>query len=401
MDTDTKAYMISVETAKQLIQENVSTGNGEMIELNAAENSVLATNIVAETDLPPFNQSAMDGYAVGSFIDGSPHRSFRLVGELKAGDPSSIILNPGEAVRIFTGGMVPEGTMSVVMQEHVSTTDPNITVEREINPDSNIRPQGEQIKSGEIALRAGVRLNPAALGFLSSLGVTQVMVSRRPRIGLIITGNELVETGSELKPGQIYESNGITISSALKQAGFIVQEELKVPDNLDHTVEAIAALKKHCDFIIISGGISVGDYDFVEEALGQNEIETVFYKIKQKPGKPMLFGKSDSQYVFALPGNPASALTCCYEYLIPALRLYTGESRCFPTSVNLKLAQSFRKKTGRAVFLKARTEGDSVHILEGQSSAMLHTYAEANALVYLTAETDVVETGELVEVHLI
>ena len=217
---------------------------------------------------------------------------------------------------------------------------------------------------------------------------------------IIVTGNELLEPGIRLKEGQVYESNSYTLLSALKREG-ISAEVIKVSDNLDTTVKVVKEQLQLSNILIISGGISVGDYDFVKEALLKNDVEEIFYKVKQKPGKPLFFGKTNQSYVFALPGNPAAALNCYYVYVRSAINLIQGSSQPFLTTINLLISNDLIKKEDRSQFFKAIIVEGKVQLLDGQNSDALQSFAYANCLIYVPAEKKLIKKNELVEVFLL
>lgn len=390
--------MISVQEAIAIVHSSVSSTNDKItLELADALTYVLAEDLLSPIHMPPFRQSAMDGYAVN--FEGN--YDFKLIGEVKAGDSQSYELKPGEAVRIFTGAAVPETSNAVAIQEHVERMDGIISVSQEIRPDMNIRPKGEQVATGDLALAKGTPLNSAGIGFLASLGIQQVQVYRKPRIHLLITGSELIDAGSDLKRGEIYESNARMLSSAIIDSGFGELKIWRVKDDYTSTRQIISDILTQCDFLLVSGGISVGDYDFVGKALADLGVKQLFYKVRQKPGKPLFFGKTDESYVFALPGNPASALTCFYMYVLPALNLFQGRPSFTLNRVSALSKSGFNKKGDRAQFLKAIYENGFVEILEGQNSSMLHTFAHANALVYIPETKLEIEINNELEVILL
>ena len=385
--------MISVNDALAKIEARISvTDNTSVVDLENALDHILSEDIISPISMPPFRQSAMDGYAVRL----SGENTFRLIGEIQAGDSANPVLEPGDAVRIFTGAPVPDDADAVVMQEHVKG--PGVVVEVEINPGQNIREAGEQIKAGELALKAGSRITPAAVGYLASLGFSEVSVFVKPRISIIVTGNELKAPGKELKRGEIYESNAQMLRAALLKDGFQRVSIFRVEDNLDSTIDSISKALSDSDIVLLSGGISVGDYDFVGEALEENEVEEVFYKIRQKPGKPLYFGLTEENYVFALPGNPASALSCFYIYVLPAIRKYSGYSKSHLERRLLASENEYQKKGDRAQFLKAHAGNSRVVILDGQASSMIHSFSMANALVFLPEDQNEVKKGDKVQV---
>lgn len=386
--------MISVEEALSLVERNLPKPAYLELSLSDSLGLVLAHDVISPIAMPPFRQSAMDGYAlnIGDRLE------YEIIGEIKAGDSHNPALNPGQGVRIFTGAAVPDSANTVMMQEHVEVEDSGIRVMNQPKNNQNIRPEGEQISAGELALEKGSVLNPSAIGFLVGLGITRVVVNQNPSIAIIVTGSELVEPGKALSRGEIYESNGIMLASALKNSRYTDIEVFKVDDDYQSTLSLLGRTLKQFDLVLISGGISVGDYDFTGKALKELGVNEVFYKVNQKPGKPLFFGRSDNTTVFALPGNPASALICFYIYVLPALDQISGKPF---TSLPRRIAKSrssFSWKGGRAQFLKAEFNNGEVEILEGQSSAMLSTFARANALVYISENGSSISQGDELEI---
>jgi len=387
--------MITVETALEILKAATSSLSSERKTLVASKGRVLAESILSPIDMPSFNQSAMDGYAL--YAD-EGIESYRVISEVAAGSGEEPALKRGEAVRIFTGAMVPATANVVVQQEWVERADKEIRITREIEAGQHIRLQGEQIKKGELAIEAGSILNPAAIGFLAGLGITEVHVIKAPKISLITTGNELIEPGNALKRGQIYESNSAMLCAAFEAYHFKNYTLAKVEDDYNLTKKAIEAELEKSDFVILTGGISVGDYDFVGKALHEIGVQELFYKINQKPGKPLYFGKLGNKIVAALPGNPAAALTCFYRYVLPALNRMKGKGFVGLEELELPIREAYIKKGDRAEFLKAEIKDGLVMPLGSQSSAMLNTYSQANALLYIPAEKSQVSKEERVKV---
>ena len=389
--------MISVEQALKTIDENVSVAKAIQMNLSKALGYVLAEDITSPMDMPPFPQSAMDGYAVK--LNGT--NTFNLVGEVKAGDGHEPQLNQGEAIRIFTGAPVTASADLVVRQEDCNVVENVLEVNPLPKTGANIRPKAEQTVSGDIALRKGQAINAAAIGYLATLGITEVSVFPKPKVAILVTGNELVAPGQELNYGQIYESNAIMLQSALTNYGIEQSDVYRVKDDYESTRDELSKMLSSYDVILCSGGISVGDYDFVGKALIELDVKEIFYKIKQKPGKPLFFGKKENALVFALPGNPAAALTCFNVYVIKALNLLTGKRPQGLVRIKKNITTDFSRKGDRAQFLKGSICGNEVAIMEGQSSAMLHTYALSNTLVFIPLEMTSVKKGEPVECILI
>jgi molybdopterin molybdotransferase len=387
--------MISVEEAFELLENNViPTQISILCKTTNALGLVLAEDVSSPINMPPFRQSAMDGYAL-NIHNGS---SYTIIDEVKAGDGHQPILKAGDAVRIFTGSAVPNTANTVVIQEKVTADKNQLQLNNPVKLKENIRSKGEQIKEGDIALKKGTKLTPAAIGFLLTLGIIEVTVFKKPKIGLVITGNELIKAGQPLSYGKIYESNSGMLYTGLLGLGYTDVTQYKVKDDYNSTVMILDKVISENDMILITGGISVGDYDFVGKALLELGTEQVFYRVKQKPGKPLFFGKIKNKPIFALPGNPASALSNFYVYVHPALEKLSGNLNFSINKGKAFLSDEYLKKGDRAQFLKAYHKNGEVSILEGQSSAMLHTFAIANAIVYIPGEVSKYSKGDLITV---
>jgi molybdopterin molybdotransferase len=371
--------MIQVDEALSIIAKNSCKMPVRKIKVTKSLGFILAEAIYSPMDMPPFRQSAMDGYA---FMHGEL-QEFNVVSTSQAGDFSNKKIKKDQAIRIFTGAYVPDNLDTVVMQEH--TTVKNKTVEITKMPDrfANVRNKGEQIKENELVLENNTVITPAAIGFLACLGITEITVYAKPKVAIVVTGNELVKVGKKLTEGKIYESNSIMLEAALHGIGIKKIKKFRVKDNLKATKRVLKSCLATFDVVLVSGGISVGDYDFVKEALLFNGVEELFYKINQKPGKPLFFGKKDKTIVFALPGNPASTLTSFYIYVHPALKINMGFEAIHLPKIRRKMTTQFENTSGKTLFLKGFYEEEKVTVLESQSSAMLNTFAVANALIFL------------------
>ena len=389
--------MISVQQAKTILNNNIPPSKTIELPLLEALNFCLAKDVISEINMPPFRQSAMDGFALHL------HDSFnyQLIGEIKAGDSHIFELKPGEAVKIFTGAAVPDSANAVMQIEKTTVSNEILELKESIPLETNIRPLGEQIKKNEIALAKGSILNAAAIGFLAGLGITTVSVYRKPSVGILVTGNELVKPGNALELGQIYESNAIMLHAALLDSGFNNCTSYHVDDDFKNTKNSIEKALQENDILLISGGISVGDYDFVEEALKSLEVETLFYKVNQKPGKPLLVGKKGDQLIFALPGNPAASLTCFFIYVKPILDQISGLSKVESSVLQKELTHGFTVNNTRSQFLKASFSNNDVSILSHQQSSMLNTFALSNCLVHLPEGNYELKKGSKVDIYLI
>jgi molybdopterin molybdotransferase len=392
--------MIAVAEAKKIIRENIVPLKEMQVPLQDALGMCLSKNIYAALDIPAFPQSSMDGYAF-SFSDWQTQRRLKISGEIPAGFDKNIPLPQGHAVRIFTGAAVPQGADTVVMQEKVKVENGMLLIEDEqLSLATNVRPKGSEIKSGEEALPAGTIITPAAIGFLAGIGITEVSVYAKPSVCIIVTGKELQQPGQPLQYGQVYESNSLTLTAALAQVNITDVKRLPADDDLEVLKDVLNSALQQADIILLTGGISVGDYDFVLEAATQCGITKLFHRIKQRPGKPLFFGKKNEQLVFGLPGNPSSVLTCFYEYVIPALQLLGKTNNNLKTKL-VPLAVPLKKASGLTHFLKAFYDGKNVLPLNAQESYRLSSFAKANCLIQVNEDSTHLDEGDEVEIHLL
>lgn len=390
-------YMITVQEARALIQQQCSRLAALQLPLAQAGGKVLAHTITAPLDIPAYPQSSMDGYA---FLYQPGKKNYTLQGEMAAGSSHAIALAPAEAVRIFTGAPVPPGADTVLMQEKAAVQEDQLTVlDENLSAGTNVRPVGSEIAAGATALVAGALLTPAAIGFLAGLGIAEVPVVPMPKVSILVTGNELCTPGLPLAYGQVYEANSYTLIAALAHLGIQPQACYSAGDNPAQLTELLGQALAQSDAVLMTGGVSVGDYDFTTQAFEQCGVQKIFHKIKQKPGKPILFGRHGSKPVFGLPGNPASVLTCYYQYVLPALGMLSGRNLQLPV-VQAELTGTFTKPAGLTHFLKAYYQHGKVTLLTGQESYKLNSFAVANGLAEIPADTTALAAGETVAVHL-
>lgn len=391
--------MVSIRQALQLIDKTITVTGIETITAENSTDRILAEPVYAPIDMPPFRQSAMDGYALHVHPD---FERYQVVGEIPAGSDKTYELKPGTCVRIFTGAAVPESATAVVMQEDCVAANGHIKINGTLLKGSHIRKQGEQIARGESALEPGTRLTPWCVGFLCALGITQVSVYRRPKIAVIATGSELIKPGQPLTPGKIYESNSYMLASAIKHYNCGEARLFWVHDDLDAVTQSLRDALTWADFILLSGGISAGDYDFAGRAMAQNGVNEIFYKVNQKPGKPLYFGTTgQNQYLFALPGNPSAAITSFLVYVLPAMRKAGGNGFTGLQKLKIPLAAAYTKTDNRAHLLKAFSDSGKIHILSGQNSDMLQSFTKANAIALIPEEAKTLEASEPVELFLL
>jgi molybdopterin molybdotransferase len=386
--------MIQVEEALSIIEQNSYKLPVRKLKVSKSLDYVLAEAVYAPIDMPPFRQSAMDGYA---FIYGES-KKFEVVNKSKAGSYSNVKIKENQAIRIFTGAYIPDVLDTVVMQEHVAVLDGKIEIMQLPNKFANVRDKGEQIKKDELVLDKNTVINPAAIGFLTCLGITEIFVYAKPNVAIVVTGNELIKPGKKLSKGKIYESNSVMLEVALQKIGITKVKVFSVKDSLIATKKILKKCLLKFDVVLVSGGISVGDYDFVKDALLSNGVEELFYKVNQKPGKPLFFGQKKETLVFGLPGNPASTLSSFYIYVLPALRKRMGFESIHLQKIQREIEIDFINNSGKTLFLKGLYNDQNVKVLESQSSAMLNTFAVANGLICLPFNQTQYNKGEKVDV---
>lgn len=391
--------MLSVEEAKKILMDAVPLPETGKIKVQESLGYVLAADLLSPIDVPLFDQSAVDGYAICFDRNKLKGNVFPLTREVKAGDAPFSKMKINTAVRIFTGAPVPSNANCVVMQEKVNVAEQQVEIVEELLKEgSNIRRKGNQIRKRTTGLKKGTTLSPAAIGFLNTIGCALVKVFKKPRIGILVTGNELVKAGNKLMPGQIYESNTGTLESALLQSGYKTSKKNHVKDEKKMVLSAVKKLLASNDVLIIAGGISVGKYDFVKEVLAALKVNELFYKVAQKPGKPLFVGMKGRKMVFAVPGNPAAALVCYYQYILPTLDKLSGKENPGLKKEMMKSNTDYTGKGDRSLFLKSLVENGGVSILDGQDSDNLLSFSGANSLVYLPVENLEIRRGDAVEV---
>jgi molybdopterin molybdotransferase len=401
--------MISVEEAQKTIMDLIPKGDIESISLKDSVVRILAKPVEAAFDLPSHDNSAMDGYAVRTEdIAGASAQSPVKLHSCKviaAGDQPLQELSPGHCARIFTGALVPQGANAVIMQEDVSIDKQKVIFSSPAKQGTHIRRRGEECQQGDCIFEAGHRLSPASVGVLANFGCREVSVYQAPRIGIAVTGSEIISDPKEWKAGKIFDSNSFALNAALKEMHLQPVMIKQCSDDRKSLLKTLGLVADECDFVIVTGGVSVGDFDFVKEVSNSLNFEQVFWKVKQKPGKPIYFGKSPDKFLFGLPGNPASALVCFYEYVMPALKKSMGYQNPFLTKVWARLKYPFEKKAGRAHFIRAQisfnSETPSLTLLKQQGSHIMTSFASANCLAVIPEEINSLEAGAWVETHLL
>lgn len=392
--------MISVSEARAIIQQHIVTLPPVARMLPDALGYTIAADVFANVDIPAYPQSSMDGYAF-SYTDWQQNKSLQISGEMAAGTKESVPLSSNTAVRIFTGAPVPPDADTVVMQEKVVAEKGILTIQDDqLQAGANVRPKGSEIKVGELALPSGTLLTPAAIGFLAGIGVTEVMVYPSPVVTIIITGNELQRPGQPLQYGQVYDANSFALSAVLQQYGIQQIEVISVPDEIERLNEALSQALQKSDLVLLTGGVSVGDYDFVTRSAEHCGINTQFHKLKQRPGKPLFFGTKGRQMIFGLPGNPSSVLTCFYMYVLPVI-MGMKKTGTGLIQQQVPLSQSYHKTTQLTHFLKGWYDGQTATPLGAQESYRMRSFAGANCLIEIEEKAERVEQGSLVTIHLL
>jgi len=369
---------------------------------------VLAAPVEAAIDLPPFDNSAVDGYAIHSADFAQPDAevgsALRVRGAVAAGGAAAAPLAPGETVRVMTGGRVPDGADAVVMREEVTESEGVAVFWSGAPAGANIRRRGLEIRAGEIACAEGALVNPGALGLLVSLGVARVRVRRRPRVAILATGDELLAAGAAPSPGHIYDSSTPILTALVASAGAI---PVPLPLARDDRDELARRFREglECDVFVTTGGVSVGDHDYTKEILTSLGVTIRFWKVAMKPGKPLVYGERGATRVFGLPGNPGSSLATFERFVRPALRKMAGDPAWAPREADAILDAPCENPGGRAWFLRAHAtvRDGALHArpLALQGSGTLRSLAECNAFVILPPDTPPLAAGARVRAQLL
>ncbi|ERM80470.1 hypothetical protein P872_21590 [Rhodonellum psychrophilum GCM71 = DSM 17998] len=391
--------MISVQEAKEILFKHLPEPKIITVKLEDAVGLVLAEDLAAPLDVPSFDNSAMDGYAF-SFEDCQNRLPMVVKYTIPAGTVDLPELQSGEAARIFTGAPIPKGCDTVVMQELTSRKDDFLSIEADtVKKGDHIRKQASQTSMGDQVAQVGWLLKPAMIGFLAGLGFDRVSVFRPPNVTILTSGKELVSPGNPLGFGQVYESSSYTLKAALREMGIPVTSMPIVEDDLVRIQESIETALGNSDILLVTGGISVGDFDFVNQAFKNLGVEQLFYKIRQKPGKPLFAGKRENQLVFGLPGNPGSTLTCFYQYVKPSILKIMGKEAAGEKPQLVSLEGDFQKRLGLTHFVKGLVSNQEVKVLSDQESYKMNAFAQSNCLIEFEETKEMFVKGDLVRVH--
>lgn len=410
--------MISVDQALERILAAVSPLPPGMVHLTNALGLVLASDIIAGADVPPFRNSAMDGYAVrsGDTTGASVQHPVELsvAGAIAAGDSPGMVVDPGQAIRIMTGAPMPSGADAVVRFEETDEIDRSAMVEppshafigiqRSPKALDNVRPAGEDIARGDLALPAGKLLRPQEIGLLAAINVTEVSVHRRPKVAVLSTGDELADIGELLQPGQVRNSNSYTLAAMASQAGAIPYIGGIARDTVEDLTAKLEQCRS-CDFIVTSGGVSLGDYDVVKDILrAEGAIE--IWQVRMKPGKPLTFGRIGATPLLGLPGNPVAAAVSFQQFARPAIRRMLGMRDVSPETVIARLTErvenrGLRRHFVRAILERNGNEGYTVRSAGGQGAGLLTSLTRANALLVIPEDVETAEPGMMFQVQIL
>lgn len=385
--------LITIAEARRRVLEAASPLASERVPIADALDRVLAEELVATGDVPPFPSSAMDGYAV---TDGAAGRELALVGESRAGTPTDRVLAEGEAIRISTGAAVPEGATAVIRQEDVEERDDSIRTAAAVAPGENIRPAGDVMRAGAVVLRSGTALGAAELGAAVAAGVSEVTVAARPRVEVLCTGDELREPGEPLALGEIHNSNGPMLTALAAHAGALVGTAKRLPDDRAETEAGLGGALHAADVVVVCGGVSVGPHDHVKPALATLGVEELFWGVALQPGKPTWFGRREGKLVFGLPGNPVSAAVTFTLFVVAALRALQGAAGR-EEGRSASLAGPVRPNPRREQALRVRLESRDGTLLAmpngPQGSHVITSLVGADALALIPAGEEELPAG--------
>jgi molybdopterin molybdotransferase len=398
--------MLSVEDALAVVLREAKSLPSEEVALDEALGRVLAEDVAADRDLPPFDRSAMDGYALRAADVAQAPCALELVGEVRAGDWPTLSVGPGQAAKIMTGAPLPPGATAVQQVEKTRPLDEfRVTIEAAVGEGQHVAPRGSEVRAGDVVLERGRVIDPAAVAVLATTGQARVRVARRPVVAVLVTGDEIVDVASVPGPSQIRNSNGPAVAAQARLAGASVRLLGVAPDRRDATVAAIGNGLAGVDVLLVSGGVSAGDYDLVEPALVELGTTLFFTKVAIKPGAPLVFGRRGETLVFGLPGNPVSAQVTFDLFARAALLRMQGAAVVSRPRVGVELASPFKNRSGRTCHIPARVRSEGGRLvargLRSTGSGDLVAHARANALVVLEAGRMQAERGETAEAVLL
>ncbi len=402
--------MIDFKVARQKVLKNTSSLGVTTVSLDRCEGFVLAEKIVTKEQVPLFDSSAVDWYAVRyedvADTESNNPIALNLIGTIRAGEAPGATVKKNSAVKIFTGAPVPRSATAVVMVEVTEEINGKVLVKKSAEHGQNIRRKGEEFRKGQKIFAPGTLVTPPVAAMLASLGQTKVKVYKKPRVTLIITGDEIRPPSAKLKPGQIRDSNSYALKSALNSIGIDAIDVIYSKDSKRETRKAFIRALKRSDVVISVGGVSVGEYDLVKGVLNDLGVREIFWKVAMKPGKPNYFGVKNKKLVFGLPGNPVSAMVSFYVLIRPALCKLMGATDFDSFIIKARLTESITKKPERMEFVRGiLSRGESGELLvtpaKGQDSHMIGGMATANCLIYFSKGKTILKSSAFVDVELI
>ena len=402
-DFDQESLTCDEALTRILEQVDVVTGS-ERLAIRTALGRILSETLESPVDVPAHTNSAMDGFAVrASDLPDAGTTSLKVVGTAFAGKPFNANVGAGDAVRIMTGGAMPPGTDTVIMQEHAELTDDVIEIDADHKQGQNVRAAGEDLKRGQVVLEVGHRLAPADLGLVASLGIGEVPICRKVRVAYFSTGDELRSIGEPLGVGEIYDSNRYTLFAMLKRIDAEIIDMGVVRDTREAVQAALEDAAAVADVVITSGGVSVGEADYIKEVLATIG-QVRFWKVAMKPGRPLAFGSIGSTRFFGLPGNPVSVMVTFYQFVQPALLKMAGGRELNPVLVSARTTDVLKKRPGRTEYqrgiLSRANNGELLVSPTGdQGSGILRSMSIADCFIILPAESGRVEADSVVSVQ--
>jgi molybdenum cofactor synthesis domain-containing protein len=393
--------LIEHPEAVRLVLENTHRLPAEEVPLVEAQGLALAQDVRARFDSPPFDNSAVDGYAVRS-ADAEAGRTFKVVDEAPAGRPATKSVGEGEAIKIFTGGVIPEDADAVVMVENTSGWGEEFGLHKPASAGQNVRGSGEDMREGEVILEAGTEVGAPEIALAATQGYGALPVHRRPEVVVLSTGTELVEPGErELEPGEIYDSNSFAVIAQAQEVGARARRITAASDDAGVLREAVKEALETADVVVTSGGVSVGEKDLVKGTMLDLGVEQIFWGVKFKPGKPLFFGVREGASVFGLPGNPVSAMVCFELFVRPALAKMMGREDSGRPRIHVYFEEDVKNSFGRMhamrVSLEKTREGWLARSVGAQGSGLVSSLTKADALALIGPESEGVGAGDLVE----
>ena len=393
--------LIEYPEAERLVLDNTFRTPVEDTQLGDCLNLVLAEDLHATVDSPPFDNSAVDGYAIRA-ADSEIGRVFDVVDEAPAGRPSEKSIGEGEAIKIFTGGVIPAGADAVVMVENTSGWGETFELKKDAEPGQNLRAAGEDARRGDLILSAGTGIQAPEIALAATQGYGKLPIHRRPKVVVLSTGTELVEPGTrELSPGEIFDSNSFAIVAQAREAGAEARRVHAASDDADVLRDALEEALRNADVVVTSGGVSVGEKDLVKSTLLDLGVEQVFWGVKFKPGKPLFYGKRDDTRFFGLPGNPVSAMVCFDLFVRPALMSMMGREDRERPRIQVyfedHVSNTFGRMHAMRVSLTRTEKGWLARSVGAQGSGLVSSLTKADALALIGPETGGVAAGEPVE----